>query len=103
MSLLINTLLINDTNDISRLTELKDKRIKIILLNEKIFIEILKVNRNCNIEEKIEKLIKDRFLNYTHLVHYEVLKYKKSLFLIVYLLVVMKDLKIYYMKGSSLL
>lgn len=84
MSLLTKTLKINDTNDILRLTELKDKRIKIILLNEKIFIEILKVNRSCNIEEKIEKLIKDRFLNYTHLVHYEVLKYKKSLFLIVY-------------------
>ena len=64
MSLLIKTLVINDTNDISKLKELKDKRVKFILLNEKIFIEILKVNRNCNIEEKIEKLIKDRFLNF---------------------------------------
>ncbi|EGT4142792.1 hypothetical protein EQY69_00910, partial [Clostridium perfringens] len=34
--------------------------------------------------EKIEQLIKDRFFNYTPLVHYEVLKYNKSLFLIVY-------------------
>mgnify|MGYP001026467120 CR=1 FL=1 len=36
MSLLIKTLVINDTNDISKLKELKDKRVKIILLNEKI-------------------------------------------------------------------
>ncbi|GAA0065619.1 hypothetical protein UT300002_04000 [Clostridium perfringens] len=84
MSLLIKTLVINDTNDISKLKELKDKRVKIILLNEKIFIEILRVDKKCNIEEKIEQLIKDRFFNYTPLVHYEVLKYNKSLFLIVY-------------------
>ena len=84
MSLLIKTLVINDTNDISKLKELKDKRVKIILLNEKIFIEILRVNKKCNIQEKIEQLIRDRFFNYTPLVHYEVLKYNKSLFLIVY-------------------
>nr|WP_243122729.1 hypothetical protein [Clostridium perfringens] len=84
MSLLIKTLVINDTNDISKLKELKDKRVKIILLNEKIFIETLRVDKKCNIEEKIEQLIKDRFFNYTPLVHYEVLKYNKSLFLIVY-------------------
>ena len=84
MSLLIKTLVINDTNDISKLKELKDKRVKIILLNEKIFIETLRVDKKCNIEEKIEQLIRDRFFNYTPLVHYEVLKYKKSLFLIVY-------------------
>ena len=52
MSLLIKTLVINDTNDISKLKELKDKRVKIILLNEKIFIEILRVDKKCNIEEK---------------------------------------------------
>ena len=63
MSLLIKTLVINDTNDISKLKELKDKRVKIILLNEKIFIEILRVDKKCNIEEKIEQLIKDRFFN----------------------------------------
>ena len=74
----------DDTNDISKLKELKDKRVKIILLNEKIFIETLRVDKKCNIEEKIEQLIKDRFFNYTPLVHYEVLKYNKSLFLIVY-------------------
>ena len=84
MSLLIKTLVINDTNDISKLKELKDKRVKIILLNEKIFIETLRVDKKCNIEEKIEQLIRDRFFNYTPLVHYEVLKYNKSLFLIVY-------------------
>ncbi|EOU1464318.1 hypothetical protein VOI00_000421 [Clostridium perfringens] len=82
--MLIKTLVINDTNDISKLKELKDKRVKIILLNEKIFIETLRVDKKCNIEEKIEQLIKDRFFNYTPLVHYEVLKYNKSLFLIVY-------------------
>ncbi len=84
MSLLIKTLVINDTNDISKLKELKDKRVKIILSNEKIFIEILRVNKKCNIEEKIEQLIRDRFFNYTPLVHYEVLKCNKELFLIVY-------------------
>ena len=84
MSLLIKTLVINDTNDISKLKGLKDKRVKIILLNEKIFIETLRVDKKCNIEEKIEQLIKDRFFNYTPLVHYELLKYNKSLFLIVY-------------------
>lgn len=84
MSLLIKTLVINDTNDISKLKELKDKRVKIILLNEKIFIETLRVDKKCNIEEKIEQLIRDRFFNYIPLVHYEVLKYNKSLFLIVY-------------------
>lgn len=52
MSLLIKTLVINDTNDISKLKELKDKRVKIILLNEKIFIETLRVDKKCNIEEK---------------------------------------------------
>ena len=78
MSLLIKTLIINDTNDISKLKELKDKRVKFILLNEKIFIEILRVDKKCDVEEKIEQL------NYTPLVHYEVLKYNKSLFLIVY-------------------
>ena len=57
MSLLIKTLVINDTNDISKLKELKDKRVKIILLNEKIFIETLRVDKKCNIEEKIEQLI----------------------------------------------
>ncbi|WP_288524157.1 hypothetical protein [uncultured Clostridium sp.] len=84
MSLLIKTLIINDTNDISKLKELKDKRVKIIFLNEKIFIETLRVDKKCNIEEKIEQLIRDRFFNYKPLVHYEVLKYNKSLFLIVY-------------------
>ncbi|WP_300258660.1 hypothetical protein [Clostridium sp.] len=84
MSLVTKTLVINDTNDISKLKDLKDKRVKIILLNERIFIETLKVNKKCNIQEKIEQLIKDRFFNYTPLVHYEVLKYNKSLFLIVY-------------------
>ncbi|EPB8164661.1 hypothetical protein ACRTAK_000252 [Clostridium perfringens] len=82
--MLIKTLVINDTNDISKLKELKDKRVKIILLNEKIFIETLRVDKKCNIEEKIEQLIRDRFFNYTPLVHYEVLKCDKSLFLIVY-------------------
>ena len=62
MSLLIKTLIINDTNDISKLKELKDKRVKIILLNEKIFIETLRVDKKCNIEEKIEQLIKVDFL-----------------------------------------
>ncbi|HHD2745550.1 TPA: hypothetical protein ACOTGS_003449, partial [Clostridium perfringens] len=69
--MLIKTLVINDTNDISKLKELKDKRVKIILLNEKIFIETLRVDKKCNIEEKIEQLIRDRFFNYTPLVHYE--------------------------------
>ena len=96
MSLLIKTLIINDTNDISKLKELKDKRVKIILLNEKIFIETLRFDKKCNIEEKIEQLIRDRFFNYTPLVHYEVLKYNKSLF-------VMKDLKVYYMKERNFL
>ncbi len=52
MSLLIKTLVINDTNDISKLKELKDKRVKIILLNEKIFIEILRVDKNVILKKK---------------------------------------------------
>ena len=66
MSLLIKTLVINDTNDISKLKELKDKRVKIILLNEKIFIETLRVDKKCNIEEKIEQLIKSIDFLITH-------------------------------------
>ena len=42
MSLLIKTLVINDTNDISKLKELKDKRVKIILLNETCPVSVCK-------------------------------------------------------------
>lgn len=79
-------IVINKTDDISKLKNLKEKKVKITILDEKIFIEILKVNREYNLEGKIEKLIKDRFFNYEPLVHYEVLTYRRERFLIIYFL-----------------
>lgn len=84
MSLLTKNLVLNNTNDILKLKESKDKRIKIILLNESILIKVLKVNNYYNIEEKIEELIKDMFSDYTPLVHYEKLRVRRKLFLIIY-------------------
>lgn len=84
MSLLTKNLVLNNTNDILKLKESKDKRIKIILLNESILIKVLKVNNYYNIEEKIEELIKDMFSDYIPLVHYEKLRVRRKLFLIIY-------------------
>lgn len=84
MSLLTKNLVLNNTNDILKLKESKDKRIKIILLNESLFIKVLKVNNYYNIEEKIEELIKDMFSDYIPLVHYEKLRVRRKLFLIIY-------------------
>lgn len=84
MSLLTKNLVLNDTNEFLKLKESKDKRIKIILLNESLFIKVLKVNNYYNIEEKIEELIKDMFSDYTPLAHYERLRVGRELFLIIY-------------------
>lgn len=84
MSLLIKNLVLNDINEFLKLKESKDKRIKIILLNESLFIKVLKVNNYYNIEEKIEELIKDMFSDYTPLAHYERLRVGRELFLIIY-------------------
>ncbi|MDZ5252782.1 hypothetical protein [Clostridium sp. LIBA-8841] len=84
MSLLTKNLVLNNTNDILKLKESKDQRIKIILLNESILIKVLKVNNYYNIEEKIEELIKDMFSDYIPLVHYEKLRVRRKLFLIIY-------------------
>lgn len=84
MNLLTKTIVLNSTTDILKFREFKAQKIKIILLNEKILIKIIKVkNYNC-IEEKIEELIKDMFSNYIPLVHYEKLRIKRNNFLIVY-------------------
>lgn len=84
MNLLTKTITLNSTTDILKFREFKAQKIKIILLNEKILIKIIKVkNYNC-IEEKIEELIKDMFSNYIPLVHYEKLRIKRNNFLIVY-------------------
>lgn len=84
MSLLTKNLLLNDTNDFSKLKESNDKRIRIILLNESIFIKVIRLNNYYDIEEKIKELIKDMFSDYTPLVHYEKLRVKRKLFLIIY-------------------
>lgn len=84
MSLLTKNLVLNDTNEFLKLKESKDKRIKIILLNESLFIKVLKVNNYYNIEEKIEELIKDMFSDYTPLAHYERLRVGREFFLIIY-------------------
>ncbi|MDZ4991609.1 hypothetical protein GNF80_01295 [Clostridium perfringens] len=84
MSLLTKNLVLNDTNEFLKLKESNDKRIKIILLNESLFIKVLKVNNYYNIEEKIEELIKDMFSDYTPLAHYERLRVRRELFLIIY-------------------
>ena len=84
MSFLTKSLVLNDTNEFLKLKESKDKRIKIILLNESLFIKVLKVNNYYNIEEKIEELIKDMFSDYTPLAHYERLRVGRELFLIIY-------------------
>ncbi|ELC8441730.1 hypothetical protein QYB59_000731 [Clostridium perfringens] len=82
--MLTKNLVLNDTNEFLKLKESKDKRIKIILLNESLFIKVLKVNNYYNIEEKIEELIKDMFSDYTPLAHYERLRVGRELFLIIY-------------------
>lgn len=84
MSLLTKNLVLNDTNEFLKLKESKDKRIKIILINESLFIKVLKVNNYYNIEEKIEELIKDMFSDYTPLAHYERLRVGRGFFLIIY-------------------
>lgn len=98
MSLLTKNLVLNDTNEFLKLKESKDKRIKIILLNESLFIKVLKVNNYYNIEEKIEELIKDMFSDYTPLAHYERLRVGREFFLIIYFIGCDEKFKNYYVK-----
>lgn len=86
MTLLTKKIILDSTNDISNLKNIREERIKVILLNEHVFIKIFKVNKGESSEKKIDELIKNMFSIDKPLVHYEKLWLKGKCYLIVYLI-----------------
>lgn len=86
MNLLTKKIILDSTNDISVLKNTKEERIKVILLNEHIFIKVFKITKGENSEKKIDELIKNMFSIDKPLVHYERIWVTGKCYLIVYLI-----------------
>ncbi|WP_300349901.1 hypothetical protein [Clostridium sp.] len=86
MILLSKKLVIDNTEDILKFKESKEKKVKLIIRDGKILIHIARIKKNESLNRKIDNIIKDLFLGHNPLVHYEKIWVRGKCFLLIYVM-----------------
>ncbi|MGL5245669.1 MAG: hypothetical protein ACRC7R_10885, partial [Sarcina sp.] len=64
--------------------KIKNKNIRVVLLDEEIFVKVVEIKEKSNVDKLIKNVVNNTFYNYNVLVHYELIKVNKKDFLVVY-------------------